>query len=276
MTTFDQLRWAYQLHYYVCFRTRRRIPHFQATDRRDLLSKLLAECCLRHQYHLLEHRTHPDHLRCLLSLKPDQSTARVVNTLKSNLSRLLCAELAIRAPLWAAGYLARSVGRVRTDAVQAYLSSQAEHHGYASRVNPPVSSYRARTITPLTGEHSVFDLRNHVVLATHQRHGVFGARLGAELIDYFLAVARKHKFAIDQVTVLPDHIHLLIRLVPRLSIEQCVLYLLRNSQHWLAKHYARWLLQAKAVGVWESSAYAGTCGRVTTAEIKSFLASTRA
>jgi len=274
MTTFDRLRWAYQLHYYLCFRTRRRTRHFNSTARTALLTRLLEDSCQRHKYHLLKHKTYPDHLRCLLSLQPDQPIARVVNTLKSNLSRSLCPQFGISAPLWATGYLARSVGKARANEVKQYLHRQAEHHGYASRVNSPVSTYRANGLTSLSAEHCVFELSHHVVIATSHRHGVFGSRLGAELIEYLLAVARKHEFAIDEATVLPDHVHLLIRLVPKISLEQCVLWLLNNSQHWLTRHHAREMLRAEAVGVWETSAYGGTCGRVTTAEVKAFLAKT--
>ena len=32
-------------------------------------------------------------------------------------------------------------------------------------------------------------------------------------------------FAIDPISVVPDHVHLLVRIVPRMSIEECALLL---------------------------------------------------
>jgi len=173
--------------------------------------------------------------------------------------------------MWADGFLARSVGRVRIDVVKKYIDSQSEHHGYDRRARPPVFRYRAEQPKELTSAHSFFDLSHHVVLATRFRRGVFGSRIGEELMAYLLLVADKKGFAIDAVTVLPDHLHLLVRIVPKQSIESCVLALMNNGQHWYAKHYSGQLAAAKVDRLWQPSAYAGTCGEVTTALLKAFL-----
>ena len=265
------LRWAYQLHYYICFRTRWRRQEFGEAKRESALYGLLGEVCGNHDYHLLQHNIFPDHLRCLLSLKPDQSIADVLNKLKSNISREFCSEFSLKAPLWATGYLARSVGRVRLQAVKQYLANQAEHHGCSRRVNPPVFRYRSDQPATLRATHSVFDLSYHLVLATRYRRGVFGSTLGGELVDYWLKVASKRGLALDAASVLPDHVHLVIRLAPATSIEECALSLMNNSQQWMEKHYKRALMQAELDVLWQPSAYAGTCGKVTTAMVKAFL-----
>ena len=127
-----QLKWAYRLHYYICFRTRWRRKEFGDGKREASLSRLLADVCSNHDYRFLTHKIYPDHLRCLLSLKPDQSLSAVINKLKSNVSREFCSEFDLEPPLWATGYLARSVGRVRIQAVRQYIAQQAEHHGYVA------------------------------------------------------------------------------------------------------------------------------------------------
>jgi REP element-mobilizing transposase RayT len=66
------LSWAWQLHYYLCFRTRRRGRLFTELDQIDLLTSTLNEICGRHGCHMLQARVYPDHLRCLLSLRPAQ------------------------------------------------------------------------------------------------------------------------------------------------------------------------------------------------------------
>jgi putative transposase len=272
MEPFTELHWAYQLHHYICFRTRWRHEVFGDTNREASLSRLLAEVCGNHGYHLLQHKVYPDHLRCLLSLKPDQSISVVINKLKSNISRELCLEFGLQAPLWATGYLAQSVGRVRIRAVKNYMAHQAEHHGYSARISPPVFRYRGAQPVLLRAAHAVFDLSFHLVFATRYRRGVFGSSLGSALVDYWLKVARKKGFALDEASVLPDHVHLLIRLKPRTTVEECALSLMNNSQHWIERHHKRALIQAKIDRVWQPSAYAGTCGKVTTAMVKAFLA----
>jgi putative transposase len=270
---FRELHWAYQLHYYMCFRTRWRREEFAEANRETSFSRLLAEVCGNHGYHLLQHKLYPDHLRCLLSLKPDQAISVVINRLKANISREFCREFGLEPPLWATGYLARSVGRVRIHAVKQYLAHQAEHHGYSARVSPPVFRHRSDQPAALRAAHAVFDLSYHLVFATRYRRSVFGSTLGGELVDYWLKVAGKRGFALDEATVLPDHVHLLVRLAPKTSIEECALSLMNNSQHWMEKHHKRALMQAEIDSVWQPSAYAGTCGKVTTAMVKAFLGS---
>jgi len=270
---FTDLRWAYQLHYYICFRTRWRREAFGEAERETAITRLLAEVCHNHGYHLLQHKIYPDHVRCLLSLKPDQSISVVINKLKSNISREFCSEFGREPPLWATGYLARSIGRVRVQAVKQYLAHQAEHHGYDARTRSPVYRYGSDQPAPLRAAHSVFNLSYHLVFSTPYRRGVFGSTLGGELVGYWLKVARKRGFALDQATVLPDHVHILVRLAPKTSIHDCAVSLMNNSQHWMAKHHKKALMHAEVDSVWKPSAYAGTCGKVTTAMVKAFLGS---
>ena len=84
-----------------------------------------------------------------------------------------------------------------------------------------------------------------------------------------MAVARG--FAIDQLTVVPDHVHLIVRIAPSMSIEECALLLMNNGQYFVSKNYGEVLVKLGVDQLWESSAYAGTCGDFTTALVKTWL-----
>jgi len=160
LTPFKSLTWAYQLHYYLCFRTHRRRQSIE-----PLLKSLIYEICERHDYHLLAYKSYPAQLRIVVSLHPHQPIAKVIQTIKSNSSR----ESKLNARLWARGYLAQSVGQVRISAVREYLEKQSAHHGYDSRWLPPVYRYRVIEPVELTASHAVFDLSHHLVLSTRWR-----------------------------------------------------------------------------------------------------------
>jgi REP element-mobilizing transposase RayT len=138
-------------------------------------------------------------------------------------------------------------------------------------VLPPVYRYRAVSPSVLASPHAVFDLSHHLVLATRYRKGIFDSSMGQALVDYWLRVAAKHAFAIDQVTVVPDHIHSIVRIKPMMSIEECALSLMNNGQHFMEKRYPEVLIQAGIDQLWQPSAYAGTCGEYTSALIKAWL-----
>jgi REP element-mobilizing transposase RayT len=268
---FDSVSWAYQLHYYLCFGTHRHRTTFGASTSNLLISELLSEICARHDYHCLKLKAYPDHVRLLLSLQPAQAVSKVVQTLKSNSAREYGVRLTLVPPLWAKGYLARSVGRVRIDAVKLYIDEQSEHHGYASRIHPPVFRFRAQRPVALHAGHASFELNHHVVLSTCRRRSVFTSAAGEALGCYWLAVAEKRGFAIDRMTIVPDHIHMLVRTVPKMSIEDCAFTLMNNGQDFIGRHYGGALVEAGIDQLWQGSAYAGTCGRVTTALLKAFL-----
>jgi putative transposase len=265
LTPFKTLTWAYQLHYYLCFRTHRRRQSLTSIE--PVLKSLIHEICDRHDYHLLACKSYPAQLRILVSLRPNQSVAKVIQTIKTNTSR----ESKIRARLWARGYLAQSVGQVRISAVREYLVKQAAHHGYDSRWLPPVYRYRAVRPIELTASHAVFDLSHHLVLSTRWRKGIFSSGVGRALTNYWLRVAAKRRFAIDQLSTVPDHIHLIVRVVPSISIEECALSLMNNGQYFMAKNYPQLLVQARVDQLWQASAYAGTCGNYTTGLMQKWL-----
>ena len=202
------ISWAYRLHYYICFRTYRRRELFQDSRRSEFVSSTLSEVCSNHEAHLIRHKVYPNHVRVLISLRPDQAVSKSVQTVKANLSSQFTAKYGDRPPIWARGYLARSVGQVGIDAVRRYLTAQAEHHGYAARKLPPVFRYRAESPVKLESAHATFDLNYHLVFSTSHRAGIFSSEVGREIAGYWLRVAEKRAFAIDQISFVPDHVHL--------------------------------------------------------------------
>jgi putative transposase len=224
-----------------------------------------------HGYHPLSLKARPSDVQLLLSLKPEHRISDVMKKLKGESSRILCQQLKLEPPFWARGYLARSSGRATVAAVRQYLESQADHHGYANRWLPPVFRFRAVKAKVLAVAHASFDLKHHVVFATRFRRGVFDSKLGAALVRYWIRVGELRRFALDQATVLPDHVHLLIRIKPNMTIEECALLLMNNGQYFVGKRYPERLIEAGIDQLWEPSAYAGTCGELSTALLKSFL-----
>lgn len=273
LTPFTTLTWAYQLHYYLCFRTHRRRTLFAPEDCASSLADLVSEISANHEYHLLEQNSFPTQLRCLLSLRPSQTIARAVQLLKSNSSRELGRLFNISVPVWAKGYLARSSGAVRTSAVRAYLEHQPIHHGYAFRALPPVYKYRVAQPRILSAAHASFALIHHLVFSTQHRLGVLGASTGRALTEYWLNVAEKGNFALDQISIIPDHIHLIVRIVPKMSIEEVALLLMNNGQYFIGQRYPELLIANGMTQLWSPSAYAGTCGEITTALILKWLQS---
>lgn len=86
-----------------------------------------------------------------------------------------------------------------------------------------------------------------------------------------MKIGEKHQFVVDRMSLLPDHLHLLIEAIPNVSVEECVLAIMNNTQQWMTKRYLGVLKESGGWNVWQPSFYAGTVGDHTTAQVKRFL-----
>jgi putative transposase len=281
MTTsppFKALEAAYQLHFYLWLKTRYLRPLLAGYDEQGLVRTVLDDVCLREQYHLLDASITPDHLRLLVSLKPEQTISSLVKSVKGNLSHQFGVEFPERLKrhsaktLLARGYFARSSGKINLEKARQYVETQASHHGYKGVWTKPLSCRNPTFTSPAFKlAHCVCMLDYHVVLSTQARTPLFDEVIAPRLFGYLINIGGKHGFALDRMGLLPDHIHLIIEALPSVSVQQCVLAILNNTHQWMQKHYWGVLKQTGAWDVWQPSFYAGTVGEFSTAQIRHFL-----
>ena len=269
---FSRLDPAYQLHFYLCFKSHCLRPCFADQPVRDTLREVVDDVCQREGYHLLEAQTSPDHFRLLVSLKPEHPVSQVVKTLKGNLSRALGQRFGATQRWLARGYFARTSGKMNLEAVRSYISNQVSHHGYRGKWTEALE-YANPAFKSLAFEfsHLVSMLNYHMVLVTKGRAAVFDHTIAPSLIRYLVAVGGKRGFAIERMSILPDHCHVLFEAVPSTSINDIALSLMNNTAHWMGKHYWGVLKQTDAWDLWEPSYYAGSVGEYRTAQVKRFL-----
>jgi putative transposase len=270
---------AYQLHFYLCLKTRYVKPLLASEHSRRLVRTVLNEVCAREEYSLLEESIDKDHLRLLLSLQPNQPVSKVVQLLKGNISHQFGIDFQLELAkqnsqtLWARGYFARSSGKVDLERAKNYIDSQASHHGYSEEWTKPLKFKNPNFISPaFKPAHCLTILNYHLVLATQDRLPLFDPALAPRLFDHIIEVGEEHKFAVDRIGLMPDHGHFLIEAAPSISVEECVSALMKDTRDWMNKNYWGVLKDTGAWDVWRPSYYAGTVGEYTTAQVKSFLA----
>lgn len=265
---------AYQLHYYICLRTKRNRPILTPSVHRSIEEHLNA-ICDRSRFHLLNSKLRENQIRLLLSLRPEHCVADLVKRIRGNLSRLLCLEYSALEPgkLWSRGYFAKSTGKIDNAIIAKYIANQAKHHGYEGGSGSLICGYdEPGTPTALWfHNHATFNLMHHIVLDTQRHSHVFDDVTGSALINYWLRVAEKKGFQIVQIRVLPNHSHLRVRLMPAMSSLECVLALMNNSWAMMNQRYWGVLKQTDAWNVWEPSFYAATIGNLKTSQLKAYL-----
>ncbi|PWT89165.1 MAG: hypothetical protein C5B55_11825 [Blastocatellia bacterium] len=275
---FAALQAAYQLHFYLCLKTRYLHPLLRSVAAQSIVLSTLEEVCCREDYHLLESELTQDHLRVLVSLQPTQTVSNVVRMLKGNTDHEFRCSLADElqrhqtTALWAKGYFARSAGKVDLDVVRDYVARQVSHHGYKGSWTRPLQYCNPEFRSPAFPMPHCFCLLNyHIVLVTQERRSVFDEVIAPRLFEYVRTVGMKHRFAIDRIGLLPDHMHLVIEARPDVSIEEYVRAIMESTRYWMNKNYYGVLKETKAWDLWKPSYYAGTVGEYTTAQVKAFL-----
>jgi putative transposase len=277
---FKDLPCGYQLHYHFCFQTKYNQRIFAGPERRARLADSLSSICDRNGYHLLGNSIEDDRLYCLISLKPDHIIAAVSRILKT-LARefnlhfpVLAAGTKDRA-LWSIGYYVGGVGKASKESARRYIEKQGEHHGIRDERSRKILRWVNPRQSDLSAAHVTFDLSYHVVLVTSGRTEVFDEYIAPGLFEALTISSQKNGFYIERMSVLYDHIHMLLKLTPSLGIKDCILELMNDSWQFMADKYAGVLKNTGAYNVWTESFYVSTVGQATTAQVKSFLGEKR-
>src|SRR4030095_2587377 len=271
---FRNIEPAYQLHFYLCFKTHYLRPLFASRPAQQSITDSVQDFCTRHDYHLLDINISDDYLRLLLSLKPDQTISRTVQIMKGNLSHQFsrnCGDILSRyhtkSP-WAEGYFARSSGKADISTVQRYVEQQAAHHGYRGKWTSALSYANPNFQSPAFHvDHCVCILDYQVILVTKFRTHLLDDHIAPGLCEYIVSIGKKRGFAVDRIGRVPDHVHMIIEARPDVSVQECALAVLNNTHHWMEEKYWGVLKQTECWDVWTPSFYAGSVGEYSTAQI---------
>ena len=100
---------------------------------------------------------------------------------------------------------------------------------------------------------------------------MFDEQIAPGLFETLRLVSVTRGFHIERMSLMYDHVHMLLKLTPTLGIKECVLELMNQSWRFMADRYAGVLKYTGAYNVWSESFYVSTVGDATTAQIKSSL-----
>lgn len=267
--SFDELKFAFIHHVYVrCQSHYRRSSAALAALDRTALAPLLEPLGV----HLLQCETGPTEVRLLISLQPGEAVASGVSKTKGQIAKLIRQSMGDRL---ARGYFACTSGKSKADEIDAYLTSQSEHHGYATRPRQPVF---VKTLEPaaidearLASPHAKTMLRYHVVFSTWKRRGVFREESGEAVSAAWKSLEETERFSLLKVSFVPDHVHLAVRVHPSVAPGKLVCALMNSAQEIVWRHFAADAIQARAERLFQPSAYLGSFGDLATPQIEAYL-----
>jgi putative transposase len=154
---------------------------------------------------------------------------------------------------------------------QRYIDNQGKHHGIRDLASREVMRWSNPQPPRLRAAHATFELSFHVVLVTTARIGVFDQYIAPKLFNAMVATSETEGFYIERASLLYDHIHMLIKLTPSLSVRACIQEMMAGTWRFMMDRYTGVLKNTGAYNLWTESFYVNSVGHATTAQIKSFL-----
>jgi len=174
-------------------------------------------------------------------------------------------------PLLSKGYFACTTGKTRSRVVERYLSLQGEHHGYANRVLPLifVDQYQlsAEDKQRISPQHAMVIAKFHLVFSTTWRRGIFGSAQGRRIARVWLKIQQELRIALIKVSFVPDHVHVALRSHPSVSPASIAAGLMNSAQQVVVRE----MIQARVNRLWMNSAYVGSYGDLSSAQIRKFI-----
>jgi len=117
--------------------------------------------------------------------------------------------------------------------------------------------------------HGVTQNTFHLIWTTKYRYPLFAKELMHEFGEAAIRIAAsRHNIEIFELQVMPDHVHLFVRLPKSLSVEKAFQLLKGGSSHHIRK-FMPWLKKYKAV--WSSFTFSRTVGAVTGGVIEHYI-----
>jgi REP element-mobilizing transposase RayT len=264
--------WCYRVYYRWRTLSARPQPALAGLDQATLDNLLQP-----YEIHVLEATAGATDVKLLASLLPGETVAACAGKTKGRVSKWLREELRLREPqrLFSRGYFACTVGPSTAEAVDHYLEQQGEHHGYASRANPPVF-VQSYPFTPadeqrLRTQHAVTILRLHLVLSTWRRKGIFGRIEGEAIATRWRQMQDELMMALEKVSFVPDHVHLAVCFHPSVSPASMVVALMNAAQERLWNDFPDTVVREGVERLWQPSAYVGAFGDLESAKIAAYV-----
>ena len=270
----DELEFAFVYHVYLRWKTHRAKP-FPVLREFDL--PVFQEIGSLFDLPVLEAKASDSEVLLTASLSPEEPVSACVSKLKGKTSKLLRETLGMDScsKLLSRSYFACGVGRNTRKAVEDYLAKQAEHHGYDVSDSSPVFTREMQvdeeTEARLQPKHARAVLNFHITLATQKRMILFHRAMAAALSDRWIELASGEDWFIRKVSLLPDHVHLALRLHPAVSPAEIVTRLMNSSQEFLFQEFRDEVLSRRMSQIWNPGAYIGSYGDITSQAVLKYI-----
>ncbi len=124
---------------------------------------------------------------------------------------------------------------------------------------------------PYHTDHSiVYSCQYHVIFCPKYRRKVLNGAVAERLKLLILEKQEQYGYTVMELEVMPDHVHLLLDVDPRVGIDSVVAKIKGYTSHELRQEFP-WL-KARLPSLWTRSKFISTVGAVTLEVVQAYIA----
>ena len=117
-------------------------------------------------------------------------------------------------------------------------------------------------------EHRIYSCQYHVIFCPKYRRKVLVDGIEKDLKSICLAKQEKYCYKILEIEVMPDHVHLLIDVDPKIGVHLIISRIKGVTSRLLRKKYP--ILVSRLPALWTRSAFISSVGSVTLEVVKKY------
>lgn len=121
------------------------------------------------------------------------------------------------------------------------------------------------------GGHTVHRCLYHVVFVPKYRRRVLQRELVRRLTTLFYECCRANRWYIHELAVMPDHIHMLLQLPPKMPLPQAVQYLKGGTSKIVRKEFPELEEFLWGDSLWADGYFAETVGRASETAMREYI-----
>ena len=123
---------------------------------------------------------------------------------------------------------------------------------------------------PYHTDHSiVYSCQYHVIFCPKYRRPVLNDAVSARMKELVLGKQEEYGFAVMEMEVMPDHVHLLLDIDPRVGVNQVIAKIKGYTSHELRQEFP-WL-KKRLPTLWTRSKFISTVGVVTLEVVQQYI-----
>ena len=120
-----------------------------------------------------------------------------------------------------------------------------------------------------TNKSSVYNMGYHIIWCSKYRRNVLTGDIESRLKDLVIQKSNENGWSIENIEIMPDHLHLFIKATPSDSISHIVSQLKGYTSSVLRNEFE--LLRTRLPTLWTRSFYVETIGHISESVIKKYI-----